>query len=304
MKHQKILRIYLREGVLGQALNGKFDFINQVLQAVQGRGFATELRKDSEAERLKSAQRRGYSLFRMKDPFHDRAMTFRQVYLPSFWQIETTAKRWEWRVAKTEFNPQSVDAGDAEWFANYWKNRLFENKPNVGKDGFVFIPLQGRLLQQRSFQTATPIEMITATLKHNAGRKIIASLHPNEKYSQAEIEALNLLAKQNNRFSWVEGGSDALLPRCDYVVTQNSGAAFKGYFLKKPVLLFGYIDFHHIAAKTWDHGVDAAFQKVAEMQPDYDRYLFWFLREMSIHSGRDDAQAKILEAFRFGGWEM
>ena len=304
MQHKKILRIYLREGILEQARSGKSGFINQVLQAAQGCEFRTELRKNSEEERMQSAYRRGYSLFRMEDPFHDRAMTFRQVYLPAFWQIETTAKRWEWRVAKAEFTPETIDAGDAEWFANYWRNRLFENKPTVGKDGFVFIPLQGRLLQHRSFQTATPIEMITATLHHNEGRKVIASLHPNEAYSQAEIDALDLLVKQNSRFSWGKGGSDALLPKCDYVVTQNSGTAFKGYFLKKPVLLFGYIDFHHIAAKTWDYGVEQAFQKVTEMRPDYEKYLFWFLREMSIHSGRDDAQQKILEAFRSGGWQM
>ncbi len=304
MKRTKILRIYLSESVLKQARNGQIGFINQVLQAVQERDFRTELRKDSEEERLKSALRQGYSLFRMKDPFHDRAMTFRQVYLPPFWQIETTAKRWEWQVAKAEFKPQTVDTGKAEWFANYWRNRLFENKLDIGKDSFVFIPLQGRLLQQRSFQTATPIEMIETTLQHNEGRKVVASLHPNENYPQAEIDALDLLVKQNSRFSWVKGGSDKLLPRCDYVVTQNSGTAFKGFFLRKPVLLFGYIDFHHIAAKTWDHCVEEAFQKVAQMQPDYDRYLFWFLREMSIHSGRDDAQQRIIDAFRSRGWEM
>ena len=278
--------------------------MNQVLLAAQGRDFKTELREYNEEEWLKSARRRGYTLFRMQDPFHDRSMSYRQVYLPAFWQIESSGKRWEWRVAKTEFKSQTVDSGPAKWFAKYWRNRLFENGPAIKKDGFVFIPLQGRLLQQRSFQTATPIEMIKTTLHYSEGRNVIASLHPYETYSQPEIDALILLAKQHSRFSWIKGGSDALLPSCDYVVTQNSGTAFKGYFLKKPVLLFGYIDFHHIAAKTWEHGVEEAFQKVTEMRPDYDKYLFWFLREMSIHAGRDDAQSRILEAFRGGGWKI
>jgi len=304
MKHKKILRIYLKQKVLDFAHSGKFGFMNQVLLAAQGRDFKTELREYNEEEWLKSARRRGYTLFRMQDPFHDRSMSYRQVYLPAFWQIESSGKRWEWRVAKTEFKSQTVDSGPAKWFAKYWRNRLFENGPAIKKDGFVFIPLQGRLLQQRSFQTATPIEMIKTTLHYSEGRNVIASLHPYETYSQPEIDALILLAKQHSRFSWIKGGSDALLPSCDYVVTQNSGTAFKGYFLKKPVLLFGYIDFHHIAAKTWEHGVEEAFQKVTEMRPDYDKYLFWFLREMSIHAGRDDAQSRILEAFRGGGWKI
>lgn len=304
MKQAKILRIYLNEKTLKRARDGKIGFINQVLGAVQSQGFRAELRLDTDEQRLKSAHRNGYSLFRMEDPFHNRAMTFRQVYLPQFWQIETTAKRWEWLVAKSEFKPQDVPKGDAAWFANYWRNILFKDTPDIKNDGFVFIPLQGRLLQQRSFQSASPIQMIKSTLQYSDDHQIIASLHPHETYLPDEIAALDLLAKQNNRFSWVKSGSDGLLAACDYVVTQNSGLAFKGFFLKKPVLLFGRIDFHHIAAKTWEHGVEGSFDLVTRMQPDYERYLFWFLREMSIHSGRDDAQQRIIAAFRRGGWEI
>ena len=231
-------------------------------------------------------------------------MTFRQVYLPPFWQIETTAKRWQWQVAKSEFKPQEVSKGNATWFANYWRSRLFHNIPDIKSRDYVFIPSQGRLLQQRSFQTASPIQMIKSTLQYSNKHQVIASLHPQETYSTDEIAALDLLAEQNERFSWVTSGSDSLLAACDYVVTQNSGQAFKGFFLQKPVLLFGNIDFHHIAAKTWEHGVQGSFDLVTRMQPEYDRYLFWFLREMSIHTGRDDTQKKIIDTFRRGGWPI
>jgi len=109
MSQNKTLHIYLNKSVLENARKGKVGIVNKIVETMQGRGFVTKLQIDTEAERLKSVNNQGYSLFRMKDPFHDRAMTFRQVYLPSFWQIETTAKRWEWKTAKAKFKPEIID---------------------------------------------------------------------------------------------------------------------------------------------------------------------------------------------------
>lgn len=304
MKQAKILRIYLDEGTMIAARKGRMNFLNQIKEAMEGFGYRVEFRKDTDSERLKSAQRNGYSLFHMEDPFHNRALTFRRVYIYPFWQIESTAKRWEWEAATTKFDPATIKPEQGKWFANYWRNQIFDGEVETTQGGYVFIPLQGRLLQQRSFQAATPIEMIKITLDQCAGRKVIASLHPNEYYSEEEKEALVRLSERNSRFSFVSGGSDELLKNCDYVVTQNSSMAFHGYFLHKPAVLFGQIDFHHIAAKTWEHGFEGAFQAVEEMQPEYDRYLFWFLHEMSINAGKNTVQQKIIDAFRRGGWVM
>jgi len=304
MSQNKTLHIYLNKSVLENARKGKVGIVNKIVETMQGRGFVTKLQIDTEAERLKSVNNQGYSLFRMKDPFHDRAMTFRQVYLPSFWQIETTAKRWEWKTAKAKFKPEIIDKKNADWFVNYWRGIIFGELQMATHSDYVFVPLQGRLLLQRSFQTATPIEMIKATLRYSEGRKVIASLHPQEDYSARELAALEAIADNNNRFSWVKGGSDELLQGCEYVVTQNSGMAFKGYFLHKPVLLFGYIDFHHIAIKAWESGQEQAFRQITKTKPDYNQYLFWFLRHMSIHAGRDDAADKIVSAFQSGGWDV
>ena len=92
------------------------------------------------------------------------------------------------------------------------------------------------------------------------------------------------------------------LPACDYVVSQSSGAAFFGYFFGKPAALFGKIDFHHIAANVHDLGVEEALGRVAEMRPDFERYLWWFWQEMSINAGRDEAEAQIALRFRTAGW--
>ena len=80
------------------------------------------------------------------------------------------------------------------------------------------------------------------------------------------------------------------------MVTQNSSAAFNGYFYGKPAVLFGKVDFHHIALgpDTMDRFEDHA--------PDYARYVWWFWQNQSINAGHPSAEQKIEDRFRTFGW--
>lgn len=82
----------------------------------------------------------------MKQPASENGLTFRRVYHYPFWQIERTEKRWEWDVARTVFDPESVDQKEANRFYNYWRKRLFNRSVLEDDDGFIYMPLQGRLL--------------------------------------------------------------------------------------------------------------------------------------------------------------
>ena len=227
----------------------------------------------------------------------------RLSYFYPFWQIESSAKRWEWAVARAQFEPKSVDGKEAEKFTAYWRKRLFGDT-STPNGGYVFIPLQGRLLAKRSFQAASPIEMIEATLVHEPNKPVHATLHPKEKYTDEERDRLSDLANRNPRLTVSSADALPLVRDCAYIVTQNSGVAMTGYFHAKPVVLFGKVDFHHIAANVFDSGENGAFSHVGQMKPDYSRYLFWFLQKMAINAGRGDAEDKILAAVRARGWDV
>jgi hypothetical protein len=70
----------------------------------------------------------------------------------------------------------------------------------------------------------------------------------------------------------------------------------------EPAVLFGRSNFHHVAANVHNLGPSEAISRVADMKPDYDAYLWWFLLGMSIHSGKPDANTKILDAIKRAGW--
>ncbi len=305
MSVSKILRVYLDPEPLQRARQGKFNFVNKIATVLEGRGFRVEYRKNSDLERLASGARNGYALFLMDDPLHDRALTIRRSYFYPFWRIEASAKRWEFEVAKKPFDPREVDTDIAKAWADDWRKWLFKGAASaITTDGPIYVPLQGRLLQHRSFQAASPVEMVDQVATRFPDMPVLATLHPAETYAQAERDALETLRTRHQNLTVTTGQMNEALATCRFVVTQNSSAALFGYFFAKPAMLFGRIDFHHIAANVHELGVQDAFETVQNMAPDFDRYLYWFTMLNAIRADAEDCEDQILHILRKRGWQV
>jgi hypothetical protein len=249
--------------------------------------------------------RPGRGIFLMDPPVNSRSLTMRKTYIFPFWHIEKQPERWDWPVAQTAFDPTTVDATQAANFQRFWRKRLFGDAlQDSRKDGFVYVPLQGRLTVQRSFQHCSPIEMIRTILHHDPTRPVMATLHPSGTYQPEDHQALETLLAENDRLYIRNGEPDRYLRTCDYIVSQNSAAAFKGYFFSKPLILFGKSDFHHIALNVGDIGTQEAFDAVPRHAPDYAAYLYWFLQLQAINAGRPDAQDRIAQVLRSHEWPV
>ncbi len=296
--------IYLDDALRRSVERGQHNYIAQVRAAFESAGVRVALREDSVAERLASVARPGYALFHMQEPPHPRALTTRRAYVYPFWRIERTNRRWQTEVAMAAFDPAAIDPDEAARFAGFWRRRLFGAAvPAAEPGGYVYVPLQGRLLERRSFQTVAPIDMLREVLTEVPGR-IRVTLHPKEVYAPAELQALDRLARTHPRLELSAEPPEVLLPGCDMVITQNSAVAFQGYFHEKPAVLFARIDFHHIAARVDVLGSAEAIRQAREARPDFARYLYWFLQEMAINAGKQDAPAQILKTVRRRGWDI
>jgi len=306
MNQKKTITFYLRSPFRERAETGGVNFVNRMIAAFASRGFSVEFRGNSDIEVVQSASNPGYSIFYMEHPFHQRALTMRLAYIYPFWRMEQAGNRWEWEVAKTTFDAAEINPARSETFVERWQKRLYGEvfAGALPDEGYVYMPLQGRLLDQRSFQTMSPVDMIKATLESDQQRNVWATLHPKEVYSGEEMAALEELEKRNARLSIVKGETKTLVRNCSYVVAQNSSAVMDGFFHHKPAVLFGKIDFHHIACNVHELGVSKAFSKLHDAPPDFDRYLFWFLQKMSINAGRDDAEEQILKTVQRRGWTL
>ncbi len=301
----RILRIYLEKAEVARARAGNYNMMNRIKAAFVGRGFRVEFVQNTPQQRLKSATRNGYSLFFMEDPFHARALNLRLAYYFPYWRIEETAERWAFDIALKDYDSARLETNLAHEWANRWRGFLFKGKAaKPVRDGVVYVPLQGRLLERRSFQQAAPIEMIEHVLEQDQGRKILLGLHPKETYSDREIAALETVLAKNPRLSIIRGNMEEALRVCDYVVSENSAAALSGMFFGKPAILFAKVDFHHIALNVADLGVSDAFAQVEAHRPDFDTYLHWFIALNSIKADAAEAEVQILEAVRRHGWQV
>lgn len=296
---------YLHPELRKQAEQGSHNFIAKMSEVLQNAGLSIAFDGADSFARLRALARPGRGIFLMDPPVNTRSLTIRKTYIYPFWHIEKQAERWDWPVAQAAFNPDMVDGTKAANFYRFWQNRLFEDAAQESRsDGFVYVPLQGLLTTQRSFQQCSPIDMIRAVLRHDLTRPVIATLHPSETYMAEDHEALESLTAETDRLYIRSGNADRYLRSCDYVVTQNSSVGFQGYFLGKPLILFGKSDFHHIALNVADLGENAAFEAVQNHAPDYAAYLYWFLQMQSINAGRPDAQDQIAKVLRGHGWPV
>lgn len=303
MKTPNVMHFYLEPGLKESAEAGTHNFLNKLANVGRAAGMKIRFSGNSAGELSASDPTREFAVVHMEPAPHGRAVTVRRAYYYPFWSIELSEKRWEFDVALEDFHAASVPGEEAKQFVARWRRKWFEGW-EAEERGHVYVPLQGRLLEKRSFQDCAPLEMIRDVLAFEPKRRVIAALHPKESYSDAEIAALEALSEGHRRLKVEVGEMERLLPGCKYVVTQNSSAGFAGYFWRKPLVLFGRIDFHHIAAKTWESEPAAAIGMATDMTPDYDAYLYWFLQIQAINAGRPEAEEKIATRLRGFGWPV
>lgn len=303
MADPKVVRFYLDEGLKEKAERGEHLFLRRFASVVQRHGFTPAYTLQTDETRLASADSVEHAVYLMQPPLTARGLTIRKNYIYPFWKIERSAERWTWPVAQAQFDPKAAPQPEARRFARRIRRKLFGGEADiVRREGFVYVPLQGRLLEHRSFQSMSPIEMLEQVLRHDPTRPVLVTLHPKEDYSAQEMQALEDLIERHPRIQMVQRNMADLLKTCDFVVTQTSGAAFSALFFRKPLVLFGRSDFHHIAADVHRLGTAEALRQAPDMVPDYDAYLWWFLHDQSINAAVPETEDRIEAALRRHGW--
>ena len=273
-----------------------------IKKAVESAGWQCGLRSVADSAKSGDSEKNTFHILLNKEIIGPSSLNLRRCYFAPFWRIEDSNDRWNFQVASRIFDPSEIPLADAETFRDRWQHSFWGNR-EITREGFIFMPLQGKLTTRRHFQSLSPLEMIEATLSHDTARHIQATLHPDEVYSDEELAWLKKMELQNQRFILSETPSVDLLLRCDYTVTENSGMSLIGYFAHKPAVLFAEIDFHHAAGSVPRVGIEAAFAHARSDIP-FSRYLFWFFRKNALNGGANDIEVQILSRLREHGWPI
>lgn len=300
MSTDLVLNVYLHPPVLHMAQAGKLGFLNRMRALLEPRGWQITVRHSGQKARAEAPSQPGYALFNMERPTHDRALTFRLAYHYPYWRLERLAERWRWPIAQTPFDPARIEEHAAQNFARRLRARVRPGPDPVAGD-HILIPLQGHIRRQRSFQTASPVQMIRAAAA--TGRLCVATLHPKELYDDGDHAALDRLTGEYPNLT-IGGQTMTLLRDCAFVVTQNSSVGFDGLILGKPVVLFGQSDYHHVCLNVSQLGAAEALARAPLHRPPVEKFLDWFLRRTSLDMMAVDADDRLLAAMRKGGWPV
>lgn len=295
MAVEKLLNLYLPAHLRADHDAGNVNILSRLIAALPGWQLIHRPEEEGAAQ-----PHPGFALTHMQEPLSPQALCLRRAYWYPFWRIEATNERWNFAVARAVPALEDVPKIRARNLHQRLRERVLQGR-QITREGFVFMPLQGRLLEQRSFQSCSPLAMIEATLARDV--RVVATLHPGESYSVAERAALDRLA-ENPRFTLADAPAGDLLSRCDFVVSQNSSLALQAMIAGKGAVLFAGIDFHHPAGSVPRDGLEAAFAKGAEPPERMAEYLWWFLKVMAIDAQAPDAAAQIRAVLRGHGWPV
>ncbi|MEH7827739.1 hypothetical protein [Gemmobacter denitrificans] len=293
----RLLDLHLPAHLRADHQAGKVNILSRLIEALPG--WQITDRDEHAPERAHP----GHSLLHMREPVGPRTLSLRRAYLYPFWRIEPTNERWNFAVAQARPALAGIAPGPARGFHRRLRDRCFPGLPDLTDEGFIFMLLQGRLLDHRSFQSMSPVAMIEATLACDP-RPICATLHPGESYSAAEHAALAALQDRHPRFRLVEGRAADLVPRCSFVVTQNSSVGLQAMIAGKGLVLFAGIDFHHPAGSVGRDGLAAAFDKGRIPSADMARWLWWFFKDQAIDAQSPEAASRIARLLAAQGWPV
>ena len=250
-----------------------------------------------EAEGL-TQPHRGFGLTYMQEPRRMGVLCLRRAYWYPFWRIERTNERWNFEVAHKTPSYARIPPR-ARAFHTRLAERVLEGR-EPRREGFVFVPLQGRLSDHRSFQSMSPVAMVQALLDHQP-LPVKATLHPAETYAEADHQALARLAT-HPRVELVSAPSDDLLAGCDFVACQNSSLALQAMIIGKGAVLFAGIDFHHPAGSVPRDGLARALEVGSQPPAQMTEYLWWFFKQEAIDAQAEDAPERIRAVLSARGW--
>lgn len=301
----RIARIYVHDGMKRRAESGSHLFLNKLETVLKRSGFEVTFHKDDVETNVRELNSKGYHLRWMQDPANARGLTIRRNYIDPFWKIEKVSARWDWPVVQRAFDASTVDPFRASRFVAQLRGRIFpKQRENSSETGYVLVPLQGRLLEHRSFQNCSPLQMVKAVLENERKRKIILTLHPGEHYSNSEAKALEDVCDGHANAKISRLDTRQLIQNCEYIVTENSSIALNGFLLRKPAILCAGIDFHHIAMMADERTMKSAMNAIEACRPDYDQYIWWFFQEQSINAKKQEAERRIARQLHHHGWPI
>ncbi|QUJ75170.1 hypothetical protein KDD17_09030 [Sulfitobacter albidus] len=272
---------------LGPGGSGLMPFYRKLVEGLSERGIPFELRKlDRDTVLDQVAADDAFHVVNHGAFAHPRLRNVGLAYIYPFWHVDPQGIRAASSIAAREFDPRDTDADAAQVFFKRLRGRLViarqsrypqpQEAVDLPRGVAVFLQSEAhRGVEETAY--IPPFEMVEAVCRATDA-PVMVKLHPLDKDRKA-ADRLDALATAHPHLHIVSANIHDMIAAARHVVTINSAVGIEAYLHRKPVILCGQSDFHHIAtvAHTADDMAEALNAPV-KLRP-YDKYIHWYFAQ-------------------------
>lgn len=219
---------------------------------------------------------------------HPRLLNAGIAYIYPFWNMDPAGIRAFSSIAALPFDPATIDSAQSTPFFRRLKKRQvgarrsrydqpIKQTPNL-PSGAVALFLQSeahRIVGETCHLTRW--QMLDTVLAGWDG-PVIVKPHPRDTDPTTQSELAARAARFDN-LHVSTGNIHDILAVADRVVTINSAVGIEAYLHRKPLILCGQSDFHHIAQTAHSPDQLRAFLTRPVRKRAYDKFIYWYFAQ-------------------------
>jgi hypothetical protein len=232
-------------------------------------------------------------------------------YIPPYWHLDPLGVQAESSIGAKSYDPRQIayekagpfyeglraDLATARKSRRDQMDRVTEFAP-----GAIGVFLQGMRPVQQGLAYCAPIEVLRAVCAGAGGRHVLVKPHPLAAEDDAEVVAAALA--EGLPVTVTMANVHDIIAASVCTVSYNSAVALEGFLHRKPAILFGQSDFHHICETVREPGEFAgALARVLARAPGgYAQFMFWYLGMNCLHLYGPAFEARVEAIFAAAGF--
>jgi hypothetical protein len=234
---------------------------------------------------------------------HPRVRNSDVAYVYPFWNFDAQGIRAFSSIAQAHFPQGDIDPQRARPFFRRLRQRIVGGRTSRYEQpgavtridpvaAAVFLQSEGhRVVGETCYLDRWQmLETVCAALDG----PVVVKPHPRDR-DPATAQGLRALGARFAHLRVSDGNIHDLIAAADRIVTINSAVGIEAYLHRKPVVLCGQSDFHHVAdvARSADDLADILGR--APRKRAYDKFIWWYFGHHCLSSADPDLVDRFLE---------
>lgn len=233
---------------------------------------------------------------------HDRARNADVAYIYPFWNFDAQGIRAFSSIAQMPFPQGDIDPDVARPFFRRLRQRMVGQRtsryaqPEAVTDianvaAVVFLQSEGhRIVGETCYLDRW--QMLDGVCEAIDG-PVVVKPHPRD-HDPRTAEGLAARLDRYPHLRVSNGNIHDLIAASARVVTINSAVGVEAYLHRKPVVLCGQSDFHHVADVARSESDLAQILGRAPRKRAYDKFVWWYFADQCLSSVDDDLADRVM----------